>query len=128
MKEQELEKIIQKYFEFVNGERLEDLLTLFHEDAEFTTPGKPILHGKTDIGKFYQGVYRNYPDHDDAPTEIYIKGNRTAVEISFVGKSKKGQEIKFLCVDIFQFEGDKIWRLQTLYDGYQLLKDLGVLK
>jgi len=125
---EDIEKVVRKYFDLLNQERLEELLSVFHEEAEVKFPILPNFRGRTEIAKFYQGIIKNYPVHADIPTEIYVKGNRAAVEILFEGTFKNGKELRFTVVDIFQFEGNQIKQLQAYYDGHQLLKDLGASK
>jgi hypothetical protein len=75
----------QRYVELIAAERYDEVGTLFADDAVFVTPIGKVLHGSTEIGKFYAELMpklkpRNVPisfiaDGDECIMELVTATN-----------------------------------------------------
>ena len=45
---------VRAYFDAVNGERWDDVVAGFHEDAVLEAPSQPSKRGRTQIRRFYE--------------------------------------------------------------------------
>ena len=123
MEEKNIE-VVKSYFRLVNEEKFDEFFNLFDPDVEFKAPYNFQTKGLENIKPFYLRVPADYPEHVDTPECILASGDRVAVYIDFVGKSKKGQSVCFKATDWFQIENGKIKSLNIFYDSYGVLADL----
>jgi len=122
--EQQVRDIVTSYFRLVNEESFEALFALFHEDVVFSAPYGFHARGLDQVKPFYLQVPVNYPDHVDTPEEILVAGNRAAVFIDFVGKTRDGRPVTFQASDWFEMEDGKIRSLHIFFDSHALSKQL----
>ena len=115
---------INKYFDYINREKFEQLFDLFCSDMRFSCPVDFTTQDPEKIKAFYNVVPDNYPEHLDDPVDIIIDGTRAAVQIQFTGKRASGQKVEFSAVDWFTFEGDRIKTLNIFYDSLGLSRQL----
>ncbi len=127
MEEKNVE-IVKSYFRLINEEKFDEFFALFDPDIDFSAPYGFHADGIESIKPFYLRVPNDYPVHIDTPLAINAAGNKVAVFIDFVGKNKKGQEVKFIATDWFQIENGKIKKLNIFYDSYDIIKKLKALK
>ncbi len=118
--EGQIKEIVKSYFRLINEEKFDEFFELFDPDVEFHAPFDFHANGLEKVKQFYYGVPKNYPEHVDTPVEINVSGNKAAVFIDFVGKSKDGKPAAFKASDWFQIEDGKIKSLNIFYDSYAL--------
>ena len=118
-------EIIRSYFRLVNEEKFDEFFALFAPDVEFRAPFNFQAQGLENVKPFYLQVPTNYPEHVDTPEEILCSGNRAAVYIDFVGKTKEGIPVQFKATDWFRIEDGKIKSLHIFFDSYGLFSELG---
>ena len=116
--EEKNKEIVQSYFRLVNEEKFDEFFELFDPDVEFRAPYNFQAKGLEKVKPFYLQVPTNYPEHVDTPEIILASGDRVAVFIDFVGKTKKGQSVSFKATDWFQIENGKIKSLNIFFDSH----------
>ncbi len=119
-----IEDIVRKYFRLVNEEKFDEFFELFDPDVEFNAPFNFSVKGLESVKPFYLQVPVNYPDHVDTPEFINVSGNRAAVFIDFVGKTKEGKSVAFKATDWFEIVDGKIKSLNIFFDSHTLLRKL----
>ncbi len=122
--EEQLKEIVKSYFRLVNEEKFDEFFALFDPDVEFRAPYNFQAKGLENVKPFYLSVPDNYPEHVDTPESINVSGNKVAVFIDFVGKTKSGKPISFKATDWFQIENGKIKSLNIFYDSYHIAQVL----
>ena len=115
---------IDKYFQYVNDGKFDQLFDLFCEDADLSCPVDFKAKGIENIKTFHLKVPENYPEHIDTPIDILVQENRAAVLIQFQGKNASGTPASFVAADWFTFKDDKIQTLQIFYDSLGLSRRL----
>jgi len=116
--EEEIKTMVEKYFELVNSDALDDFFMLFASDAQLSAPFGFKGNSVEEIKPFYQDIPNKYKEHTDTPEQILIEGNRAAVFIDFKGVTKKGDAVAFKASDWFEFENGKIKSLHIFFDSF----------
>jgi len=117
-----IKDIVRSYFRLVNEEKFGEFFALFDPEVEFNAPFNFHTRGLENVKPFYLRVPGNYPEHVDTPVDIAVSGNKAAVFIDFVGKTKNGVAVTFKAVDWFVFEKGKIKSLSIFFDSYHLTR------
>lgn len=117
-----IEEIVKSYFRLVNEEKFDEFFALFSSEVEFNAPFNFHTRGLANVKPFYLQVPKNYPEHVDTPLEILVSGNKAAVFIDFIGKTKDGVSVAFTATDWFEFEQGKIKSLNIFFDSFHLSK------
>lgn len=118
--EEKIREIVESYFRLVNTENFDEFFSLFDPDVTFKAPFNFTTQGLDNIKPFYLQVPRNYPDHVDTPEHILVSGNRAAVFIDFIGKTREGRPVAFKATDWFEIENGKIKSLNIFFDSFHL--------
>lgn len=116
--------VLDRYFSSINGERWDELATLFHPEAELRAPGTRPLKGGEQVAGYYRAALGPYPVHRDEPTRVLISGTTATVEIHFEGRLANDKPLSFDAVDVFDFRDGLIHRLSSWYDSHQVRRDL----
>ena len=119
---EKIKDIVRSYFRLVNEEKFDEFFELFDPDVEFNAPFNFHTRGLENVKPFYLQVPKNYPEHVDTPVEIVASGNKAAVFIDFVGRTKDGIPVTFKATDWFVFEKGKIKSLNIFFDSYHLTR------
>ncbi len=80
--------------------------------------------GMGEVKPFYLRVPGDFPVHVDTPETILVSGNRAAVFIDFVGKTKEGIPVEFKATDWFEIEDGKIRSLNIFFDSHHTARSL----
>jgi ketosteroid isomerase-like protein len=117
--------VVQKYFASLNETRLDDLGSVFAEDATLCFPTYEAIRGRAAIQSFYTAVLEYYPKHFDNPVKFFFSDDGTiAVEIHFEGETIKGLPMVFDAVDVFEVENGRVKNLRIRYDSAKVAQML----
>ena len=119
-----MEEIVKKYFKLINEDNFDGLFTLFDPQVEFRGSFGFKADNLEDVKPFYLEIPVHYTEHIDTPVDMFVSGNKVAVFIDFVGKTKKGTSIAFKAMDRFVIEDGKIKSLSIFFDTFILHKQL----
>jgi ketosteroid isomerase-like protein len=114
-----LREQVARYFEYLNGDRWDEMQTLWTEDAELRAVGARPRSGRDDVLGYFRKVFQPWPDHDDTPTRLVVSvPDRTVLaEVVFTGRTQSGREVRFDAIDVFDFAEDgRIRRWSNWYD------------
>jgi uncharacterized protein len=117
-------ELVAAYFERLNADRLDELLDLFHDDAEVVAPGGPPRRGRAEIAAYLRRALAPYPEHRDAPGRVLVDGEAAAIEIRFSGRLANGAEVAFDAVDVMDVREGRIARLTSWYDSHAVRRAL----
>jgi len=110
--------VIESYFQYVNEEKLDELLALFHPEVELWGPfGFTDRHGIEEVTKFYDFVFNSPIIHRDTPIEFFLQETQAAVVIEGTAGSSEDTLVTIYAMDWFVFEGDKIKFLSINFDS-----------
>jgi len=117
-------ELVAAYFERLNADRLDELLDLFHDDAEVVAPGGPPRRGRAEIAAYLRRALAPYPEHRDAPGRVLVDGEAAAIEIRFTGRLANGAGVAFDAVDVIDVRDGRIARLTSWYDSHAVRRAL----
>ncbi len=115
MPNEDMPEVVLNYFRFVNEDRTDELMELFHEDAETFPVMSPPLRGREQIRGYYADVKHRVPQHSDVPVRIWRDGTSYAVELEFKGVTAAGERLEFPAVDLFDVVDGRIKRIKVFW-------------
>jgi ketosteroid isomerase-like protein len=99
---------ITHFFDVFNNRDLDKLGDLLTENAEFYFPKTQPLLGKKQIIRFFNILFRQYPELEFKIQRKIIQGEMAAVHWTNRGASKRGEPYENEGVTLIEMEGDKI--------------------
>lgn len=114
--------VVAAYFSAVNERRFDDLIALFHDDAEVRPVGARRRVGREDIAAYYPPLLAGFSASHDDPQEVHVAGEVVTVEIAFTGTTVGGREVAFDAVDVFRIRSGRIASLRILYDILDVIR------
>jgi ketosteroid isomerase-like protein len=102
------EQTITKFFEVFNARDLDQMAELLHEDAEFYFPKTQPLIGKERILKFFNILFRQYPELSFEIQRIICEGSKAAVHWTNKGRSRRKEPYQNEGVTIMEMVDDRI--------------------
>lgn len=115
MPNQDMPEVVLNYFRLVNEDRTDELMELFHEDAETFPVMSAPLRGREEIRGYYADVKHRVPQHSDVPVRIWRDGTSYAVELDFKGVTAAGERLEFSAVDLFDIVDGRIKRIKVYW-------------
>lgn len=123
------QRVLDAYFDALNGERYDAVAALFAHDGVLVAPGLPPRRGRDEIATYFARALRPYPKHVDDPTRVIHAERVATVEITFTGAMADGTQITFDAVDVFDFDaGYRVSRLSSWYDSYLVRQRLATAR
>jgi hypothetical protein len=121
--------ILKAYFRGLEKSSYQDVIKLFSPKAIVNSP----LYGQVEAFVFYKELFSDTNASKILLKNIFINPenpNTAAVHFIYFWTLKDGNEIKFECVDVFDFvpRQDKIQSLTIIYDTYQRRASFSKLK
>jgi len=111
-----LPPVVSRYFDCANRAAWETMATLFTDDAELIAVGARARRGRDDVAAFYPKTTAAWARTVDTPRRCTQQGSTVVVEIEFSGIDRRGRELRFDAVDVFDLVGDRIRRVSIWYD------------
>ncbi|MBW1698204.1 MAG: nuclear transport factor 2 family protein [Deltaproteobacteria bacterium] len=102
------EQVITEFFESINSRHMEEMGRLLKSDAEFYFPKTRPLLGKDKILKFFNVLFRQYPQLIFQIHRIILQGNKAAIHWTNKGYTRKKEPYDNEGVTILEMEGGKI--------------------
>jgi len=120
-----MEAIVNRYFELVNNDAVEELLELWDDNGTFGMPLRGTLKGKEEIRAFYESLPALYAKHHDGPVKAVISDNQAVVKVKVTNMTAEGKTISFDAFSWMTFdENQKLLSIEAQFDTAKLLKDL----
>jgi len=98
-----LETIIQRYFETVDANGIEDILLLFDENAIYDRPGYPLICGRDELRVFYSNT-RKIAAGEHTISDVIVQGRKAACRGRFKGLLRDGSSIDVYFADVYSFD------------------------
>ena len=118
MTHDEIQKILDTYFEAVDTKDLDTLFGLFHEDIEYIR-GSQRMVGMKEFQAFYHNA-RPIESGQHILDHVYIVPPESAVRGRFVGALKDDTQVNIDFADFMRFQdGQVIWR-KTYFLGQEV--------
>ncbi len=108
--------LVTKYFEYAHGNRLEEVVAMFTDDAfaSFVVAPEPF-HGKEAIRGFYAQLFRDFPHIEPELLSVIIDGDRAVTEQRMTIVKPDGTRVVMpFNTNHFHFEGDLIKTLRVM--------------
>ena len=124
MAKEEIISAIRNFKDALNKKDIEESLSFFTEDADLIDPNG-VFKGKEEIKHYFKWVLETSPDHKsiESGVKIIAEEDRAVYEHILEG-SYKGMKYNILCLCIYEFKGDKIQHIRTVYDRLSMAKQL----
>ena len=117
-------RLIDAYFDALNGERWESIGGLFASDATLHAPGTDPKIGNGEISLYFAALLAPYIEHRHEVTRRHESGDVVTVEVHVRAQLANGESVEFDAVEIFDVTAASISRVRRLYDSQQLRRDL----
>ena len=108
-------RLAAEFFKRMNSRMIDDMVGLLKEDTRFLFPKTQPLVGKARIVKFFQILFRQYPELHFEIQGIIAEGDRVAVHWSNQGVSRKQERYENEGVTWFEFEDGKITLISDFF-------------
>lgn len=108
--------LVTKYFECAHGNRLEEVVAMFTDDAfaSFVVAPEPF-RGKEAIRGFYAQLFRDFPHIEPELLSVVIDGDRAVTEQRMTIVKPDGTRVVMpFNTNHFHFEGDRIKTLRVM--------------
>ena len=118
MQPEEIQRIVEGYFESVGASDEEEFVDQFSDDVMFADPiGTPVLTGRSGVARFHKGVEQAWSRLHMQPQEVFVRDQRAAVKWTAEGESRTGKTINFEGIDTFTVNDDgKITHVEGYWD------------
>ena len=108
------ETAVREYYRLVDAGDVAGLLALFADNAPYSRPGYPTMHGRDDLARFYGGD-RVIDQGRHTLDRIVTNEPEVAVTGSFEGVLKDGTKVSLRFADFVVFGGPRIVRRDTYF-------------
>lgn len=114
---------VREFLEAFGSRDVEATLSFFADDATWITPAG-TFHGTAELRRYVEAETEMVPwvNITEAGMGIVGEGDRVAIEHEIEGPVQ-GKTCKWLAICSYEFEDDKIKRLNTVYDRLSILQD-----
>lgn len=102
------EKFIQEFFDVFNHRNLGKMENLLRADTEFYFPKAQPLVGKNRILRFFNILFRQYPQLNFEIQRIIVQGHQAAIHWTNQGKNKRDVPYENEGVTILELKNGKI--------------------
>lgn len=99
---------VMLFFEFVSNKKLEQMGDFLKTDARLYFPKTQPLVGKERILKFFQVLFRQYPELTFTVQDTIVQQHKVAVHWTNRGITRKGEPYENEGVTLFVFEDGQV--------------------
>lgn len=128
--------IAKKWINAMNSHNAELMGSYCTEDAQHREIAEPEpFRGRTGIIKASKELFNGFPECTSNITNVFSGDNQVLVEVLWEGTNKgefkstppTGKKVKIDIGYILKFEKEKIKEIREYYDGYTVLKQMGLI-
>jgi len=101
-------RMLNLFFDFINGRDLDRLSGLLREDATFLFPKTQPLKGRSQIIRFFRILFRQFPELRFTIRRIIAEGPMAAIHWTNRGTNRHGEPYENEGVTIVEEEGGAI--------------------
>ena len=102
------EKVINRFFEVINSRNLKKMAELLDDDCEFYFPKTQPLIGKDRILRFFNILFRQYPELRFEVRRMILQGSNAAIHWTNQGHNRRRESYENEGVTIFEMADEKI--------------------
>jgi ketosteroid isomerase-like protein len=107
-----MQKVMKLYLDALQAGDYSRITSLFTENATIDSP----LYGKIDATDFYRKLFKDTDFSKIIPLNFFVEGQTGAAHFRYEWQLANQKRTSFECVDIFEFNNDKIVHLTIIYD------------
>ena len=96
--------VVRDYYEYVDAEEYDAMLSLFAADVTYDRPGRPTLDDAEDLREFYLHE-RSLTDGTHEIEQLLVDGDTVVVRGRFAGE-QDGEAVAFGFADFHRFDED----------------------
>ncbi|MFC1579773.1 nuclear transport factor 2 family protein [Thermodesulfobacteriota bacterium] len=109
------EDFIGRFFELINKRDMDGFEDTLHEEAEFYFPKTQPLLGKNRIRRFFQILFRQFPELEFQVLKTIIQGSWVAVHWKNKGKNRKNEPYDNEGVTLLEIKEGKITYISDFF-------------
>ena len=102
------EDFIRLFFQLINERDLDRFEDILKEDAAFYFPKTRPLLGRDRVTRFFQILFRQYPELEFRVLKTIIQDTWAAVHWKNQGKNRQGQPYENEGITLLEMEGERI--------------------
>ena len=111
-----LETLVRRYYEHIDAQRLDEMLSLFHDEIVYERQGTPTITGIEALQRFYLEE-RIIESGAHSLDQVLPGTDWVAVRGRFQGRLRDGDLVELRFTDWHQFRDGKIIRRESLFPG-----------
>ncbi|AFY71683.1 hypothetical protein Pse7367_3446 [Thalassoporum mexicanum PCC 7367] len=108
--------LVKKAFELVEANNVDDYIKGFTEDAIYKISNLDPVIGPAAIKEFAAPIMDNFTSVTHDIKNMWEQGDIVFAEMIVVYNRKDGKSFDIPALDIIEFEGDKVKKLQSFID------------
>lgn len=108
------ESTVRRYYDLVDADAYEELVSLFAEDVRYERPGRETIEGRDALRRFYEEG-RPLSNGRHEVLDVVADGDTVAVRGEFSGELD-GEAVSFAFADFHEFDEGEIARRYTFTD------------
>jgi uncharacterized protein (TIGR02246 family) len=120
--EDKMKSLMRAFIKAQEEGDVEKTLSFFTEDAEYVTP-MGTFKGQDELRHYFAHTAQTIPDLKITPTgiDIVVDGNKATYEHVIAG-TYKGKPCQWLALCAYEFRGEKIQSLRTIFDRLSVVE------
>jgi ketosteroid isomerase-like protein len=111
---EKLQSAVNRYYELVDADDVEGLITLFDAKAVYNRPGYAPLVGTAELERFYREE-RIIEKGRHTLSSAVIGDGEAAVHGTFEGVLKDGRQVTLRFADFFTFSGEGVFQSRDTF-------------
>jgi ketosteroid isomerase-like protein len=107
-----------RYFACLDAEDWVQMAELWTEDGRMLAVGARPRDDRDQVLAYFGKLFTPWQHHEDRPTRLIVAEADQAVvaEVTFLGTTQDGRDVRFEAVDVFDFRDGRICKLTNWYD------------
>ena len=123
-----MRNLAMRYFRCLDAEDWVGMAELWTPKAQLRAVGARPRNDREQIIEYFSKLFDPWFEHSDHPDRLIVSEiDQTVVaEVTFLGTTADGRDVRFEAVDVFDFEDGRIRKLANWYDIDYARRALGV--
>ena len=113
-----MRQVVLRYFTCLDTENWPQMVELWASAGRLRAVGARPRDGRDEVIQYFAKLFDPWPAHRDHPERLIIAPEEETVvaEVTFIGTTPDGREVRFEAIDVFDFADGLIAKMTNWYD------------